>query len=120
VLISWDPQAKRELGLSAKDVRDNQLKVILTVFFSMYYVCIPIMTYISKMQSEYQTCFPSELDELLDKRYLFLYKVSEHFNIKRGNRIYSLKRLTNDMDIIDKFVEKDEVLALLIKLNISE
>ena len=44
----------------------------------------------------------------------------DHLNIKRRNGSYSIKKLTNDINIIDKFNEKDDVFVLLIKLKIYQ
>jgi hypothetical protein len=61
------------------------------------------------MQSKYPKCFPSDLDVLLDKRYVFQYKVTKFFNIDRKNRTYGIKNLSCEESIMDEFNDKQEV-----------
>ena len=64
------------------------------------------------LQSKFPTSFPIELESLFDRRYLFRYKVTNNFNIEKGSRTYTVKRLTKDPSIIDQFLEKNEVINL--------
>ena len=73
----------------------------------MYHICHIGKVY-NIFQSEFPEAFPVELDALIDKRYLFQYKVSRH-NIDKGNKTYGIKRLTDDLKILNKFIEKHEV-----------
>ncbi|KAK9698408.1 hypothetical protein RND81_08G102200 [Saponaria officinalis] len=53
--------------------------------------------------------YPSELDVLLDRRFLFKIKVDEKYNLTMGWKSYRISKLSEDTTLIGKFLETRKI-----------
>ncbi|XP_074292880.1 uncharacterized protein LOC141619759 [Silene latifolia] len=79
--ILFDTQATDLIKQSAKQLRDNQLK------------------------DGDQNAHPSELDVLLNRRFIFKVKVDEKYNLTKCWKLYGVNKLFEDKDLILKYLE---------------
>ncbi|XP_057548086.1 uncharacterized protein LOC130826522 [Amaranthus tricolor] len=79
--VLFDSQVKKELQVTAKELIDKQVK-----------------------NGDTET-FPEELEKLINKKYLFVFKVNKYFNIEKKSKSYSVSKLTDDEELILKFCQ---------------
>ncbi|XP_057526260.1 uncharacterized protein LOC130805504 [Amaranthus tricolor] len=79
--VLFDSQVKKELQVTAKELIDKQVK-----------------------NGDIET-FPEELEKLINKKYLFVFKVNKYFNIEKKSKSYSVRKLTDDEELILKFCQ---------------
>ncbi|XP_074287707.1 uncharacterized protein LOC141612856 [Silene latifolia] len=79
--ILFYTQATDLIKQSAKQLRDNQLK------------------------QEDPNAHPSELDVLLNRKFIFKVKVDEKYNFNNGWKSYGVNKLSQDKDLILKYLE---------------
>ncbi|XP_074309152.1 replication protein A 70 kDa DNA-binding subunit B-like [Silene latifolia] len=78
--ILFDSQVSNLIQQSAKDLRDNQL------------------------QHGDPDAYPSELDALLDRKFIFRIKVHPKYNLTKGWDSYSVNKLSEDPVLIEKYI----------------
>ncbi|KAK9756877.1 hypothetical protein RND81_01G126600 [Saponaria officinalis] len=78
--VLFDSQATKLIKQSAKDIRDNQIK-----------------------NSDLDG-YPSELNVLLGRKFIFKIKVDEKYNLKMGWDSYGVNKLSENKDLIEKFI----------------
>ncbi|KAK9691637.1 hypothetical protein RND81_09G209200 [Saponaria officinalis] len=90
--IIFDSQATDLLLQSAKDVRENQIK------------------------HGDPSVYPPELNVLLDRKFIFKVKVDEKYNLTLGWESYGVNKLSEDPDLIERYLHSNQLLLE----NISE
>jgi len=70
---------------------------------SVYFQCVMWIVLIWCAQSKESVVYPTELDAFVDKRMLFKVEVGDG-NLHRSWRSYTVKKLTQEDDIINRFL----------------
>ncbi|CAO2830780.1 unnamed protein product [Amaranthus hypochondriacus] len=93
--VLFDSIVKKELVISANEIRERQEKS-------------------GDLES-----FPVELNYFVGKTYLFIVKVSEDYNIKKGIKSYTVCKMTDDAYLVTKFCDKAREVVSIVAYNSS-